>query len=377
MATYSALTTSRYELQTRAAAVLAARGYTYAPLTESWSAYLARAASGLTSSSVSHLRVPVAEIAAVIENNLAGTSLSSLTTSYANILAGVATDDNDSGSVSDSDWPSALNRPMWDSGTSTLSWTGPDGGGANDGSPVAQSRVLTNLASINSSSINQVIEGRNITGAVRIRHNGVILRQCRIAVAESFIIESDSGSPTGVIIEDCLIDGEGVVGTNGYNPTGGGGGSIIRRCNITACENAVGIGENAMVIEDNWIHDLAFEGEAHTDGIQGIGGFTSLTIEHNAIYSRDTSCIILQNEGSGFSGVDVNNNLLDMSAGGAACIICRGDKGAGIVGAVSFTNNRLVKPPSGGYTDIGLDVAGPITFTGNVDHITDAPVSLG
>jgi hypothetical protein len=271
-------------------------------------------------------------------------------------------------------WPSAANRPVWDSGTSTLSWTGPSGGGAS-GTLVAQSRVLTNLASINSSSINQVIEGRNITGAVRIRHSGVILRQCRIAAAEAFIIAVDSGNPANVVIEDCLIDGTGVAGTTAWLPESSAGGSIIRRCNITGVENGIAIGENNMFIQDNWIHDLFTSEAAHTDGIQGTGGFTILTITGNAIYGDDTSCIIMQNEGAGFSGLSVDGNLLVMNSG-SACIVCRGDKAAGIVGAVSFTNNYLGKSASGSYNDFNT-VGGPLTYTGNVDYLTGVAVTSG
>lgn len=274
---------------------------------------------------------------------------------------------------SDDDWPSASNRPTFSG--STLTWVGPSGGGENDGSPVLQTRELVNSGAVNSSAPGQVIEGLNITGAVRIRHDNVILRQCRIREGEAVLVQQDSGTPTGVVIEDCLLDCTGIAGTTAYNPDGGGGGSIIRRCNITGCENGIGIGENDMLIEDNWIHDLAAGVVAHTDGIQGTGGYTALTIRHNAIYSFDTSCIIQQNEGAGFSGLVVDNNLLIMSTG-SACIVCRGDKGVGTVGAVTFTDNHLGKPPGGFYNDFNT-VAGPLTYTGNVDYLTLAPVNDG
>ena len=134
------------------------------------------------------------------------------------------------------------------------------------------------------------------------------------------------------------------------------------------------------MIRDNWIHDLGKlvpSEDDHTDGIQGTGGFTACTIIHNSIKSFDTSCIIMQNEGAGFSGLVIDNNLLDMSAGGSACIICNGDLGAGVVGAVTITNNRMIKgPPPGTYNDTAA-ITGPLTYTGNTDYITGVPVSVG
>lgn len=274
---------------------------------------------------------------------------------------------------SDTDWPSIVNRPTFSG--STLRWVGPNGGGANNGSPVQQSRSLSGSGSINTSSSSQVIEGLDIAGEIRIRHSNVILRQCRIRNASAILVEQDLNTPTGVVIEDCLLDCTSVEGTTCYNPDGGGGGSIIRRCNITGSENGIGIGENNMLIQDNWIHDLFTSVTAHTDGIQGTGGYTALTIRHNAIYGDDTSCIIQQNEGGGFSGLVVDNNLLVMNTG-SACLYIRGDKTAGVVGDCSVTNNRMLKAVGGGYNSIA-SITGTLTYTGNVDHNTGAPIAPG
>lgn len=266
------------------------------------------------------------------------------------------------------DWPSAENRPIWNGGTSTLSWT--------DGEGVRHDRVLSTVGSVNSSSDGQIIEGLNILGPVRIRHDNVTFRQCRVFAPEAVLVAVDNATKTGIVVEDVLIDGTSIAGTNGWRPEGGGG-SIIRRCNITGCENAVQIGENAMQVLDCWMHDLFVGGASHTDGIQGNGGYTSLLIEGNAIYSADTSCVIMQNEGGGFSGLVANSNLLVM-APGSACFVCRDDKGAGNIGATTFTNNYLGKPAGGTYNDIQWGHSpGPLVYTGNVDYLTGAPVAQG
>src|SRR5450631_3283381 len=48
---------------------------------------------------------------------------------------------NGAGGFSDSDWPSAVNRPSFSGGV--LTWVGPLGGGPNNGSPIQQTRTLT------------------------------------------------------------------------------------------------------------------------------------------------------------------------------------------------------------------------------------------
>jgi hypothetical protein len=240
----------------------------------------------------------------------------------------------------------------------------------NTGVPVGTS--LAASGNITTTSNGQIIDARNISGIVRIRHNNVTLKRCRITSDDGIIVECDAGLPTGLIVEDCTIVGVGGAGQTAFNPDGGGGGSIIRRCNISNVENAIGIGENAQQIRDNYIHDLFQSESAHTDGIQGTGGFTSLTIDHNSIFGVDTSCIILQNEGGGFSGAIINNNQLVMTNGSAA-IYCRSDKGPGAVDNITITNNKLGKASGGGYNSI-VGVTN-LTYTGNTDWQTAVPVA--
>lgn len=241
---------------------------------------------------------------------------------------------------------------------------------SNTGVPAGTS--LSASGNITTSANNQTIDARDITGIVRIRHNNVTLKRCLITSDNGIIVECDSGSPTGVIVEDCTIVGTVGAGQTAFNPDGGGGGSIIRRCNISAVENGIGIGENAQQIRDNYIHNLYQSVTAHTDGIQGVGGFTSLIIDHNSIFGVDTSCVILQNEGAGFSGVIINNNLLVMTDGSAA-IYCRSDKGPGAVDSITITNNKLGKSSGGSYNSI-VSVTN-LTYTGNTDWVTGAAVA--
>ncbi|MCS3896430.1 hypothetical protein M2171_005563 [Bradyrhizobium japonicum USDA 38] len=232
--------------------------------------------------------------------------------------------------------------------------------------------MLANSGSVASTSAGQTIQNLNISGTVRIRHSNVTLKNCLIQANDAYIVECDRGSPTGAVVQDCTISGLNNGGTTGFNPDGGGGGSIIRRCNISGCENGIGIGEDKMQILDNYIHDLFHSVEAHTDGIQATGGFTSLVIRHNSIFGVDTSCIILTNN-VGFSGYAIDNNLLVMVDGSAPIIIR--PVGPNAIGAGSVTNNKLGRGV-GSYNDFTRLQPLP-TYTGNVDWRTCGAVTAG
>lgn len=235
--------------------------------------------------------------------------------------------------------------------------------------------TLTASGDVVSSANNQVIQNLNINGTVRIRHNNVTLTDCIISSGDFFVVECDANAPTGFIMQYCEIDGNDFA-ANGFDPDGGGGGSIVRFCNIhSTTDKGIGIGEDNMQIYNNYLHDFTVQGGSHTDGIQGAGGFTSLQIHDNAIWGTDTGCITLQNESSGFSGYVVQNNLLVMQSG-AACVLVRGDKGPGTVGNGSILNNNCGQDnfPTVPYFDVEF-ITGTCTVSGNVQYQTCASVS--
>lgn len=270
-------------------------------------------------------------------------------------------------SGSDTDWPSAANRPTFSAGT--LSWSGPLGGGVDDGSPVAQTQALTTRATeLTTTSNGQIIEGLDMSARVNVRHNDVIIRQCRFTNPDFYSVYVDQGSPTGVIVEDCLFEGPDLAQRTAISPEAAGTGMIVRRCNILGYENGVFLASGMSVL-DCWIHDLANDVTAHTDGIQGTGNVTNVLIEGNAIYSRDTSCVIVQNEAGGFSNVTINGNLLDLTADGAAPVICRADKSVGAVTDIVVTNNISRRGANSGYEDFTAVDGAELTYSGNFDDL--------
>lgn len=193
----------------------------------------------------------------------------------------------------------------------------------------------TNSGSISTSSDGQVIQNLNINGTITVGHNNVIVRNVKI---------TNPGGPailqygkTGLVIEDCEIDGTGNSGAEGAV---GWGNYTIRRCNIH--HFGEGLAANGgTVIEDNYIHDFTnwISAGAHQDGIQleYPGGDV---VRHNTI----------------LMGVDGANGTIHISSQPGSALIennLLGSTGGKDISAAGGTwrNNkitdRLRLPPSG------------------------------
>jgi hypothetical protein len=87
MTDYSALTDGYDVLTTAAIQTLTDEGYTYDPLTSSFSQYLATALTGIGGSSVSHLRMSMPELLAGLVNELGSGPVTHLDTTVVQLLA--------------------------------------------------------------------------------------------------------------------------------------------------------------------------------------------------------------------------------------------------------------------------------------------------
>jgi len=263
--------------------------------------------------------------------------------------------------------------------------TAPSGGGgggsfpdASTTGPAAGTVFTTTTGDFVTTAPGQIVEKRTINnGLLDIRHANVTVRDCIINSQDSAAIRTTGAGPfAGCLIERCKITGIG--GQGGISPDAMTN-VEIRFCDISGYENGIFIGDTGMNIHDNYIHDLfSIAGSPHVDGIQGSGGFTSLTIRHNTIVSWDTSCIIMQTEGGGFSGLVIDNNrlLFDTAHVGSELaygILCQ-SVNANVAQNVTITNNRIQKAqPTQNYIFIH-NLTNPVTITGNVDDTTGLPV---
>jgi hypothetical protein len=264
----------------------------------------------------------------------------------------------------------------------------PSGGGVGAGfpdasttGPAAGTSFTVTTGDFVTSSNNQVVANRQINnGQIDIRHSGVIVRDCIVNSQDFTAIRTTvAASIPGCLIERCRLTGIG--GQNTISPDFADG-VEIRFCDISGFENGIAIGANAMNIHDNYIHGLiSLSGSPHIDGIQGAGGFNSLTIRHNTIVSWDTSCIIMQTEGAAYSGLVIDNNrlLFDTAHVGAelayGILAQRKDTDVNTASNITITNNRIQKAQAAQSYIFIHNVIAPIVVSGNVDDTTGLAIT--
>lgn len=198
--------------------------------------------------------------------------------------------------------PSAANRPTI--AGEVLSWAGPVGGGASNGTYTVQHRTLTKVGCVTTTADNQVIEGEDIQcsggldhGALTIKNNGVIIRQNRVlettaAKPDKYTIFVAKGVTVAPIIEDTLIDGHALNGGGGTSCVAGDVGQggpgvaqiIMRRDTCQRSEQALRYvlgGPNllpgsryAVEMTENWCHLMGGQDadwlEIYPDGTKGL-----------------------------------------------------------------------------------------------------------
>jgi Right handed beta helix region len=218
-----------------------------------------------------------------------------------------------------------------------------------------------------------VIDGLDITGTLEIWADDVTVRRTRVRSdgAKNWVVAWIEAGRTGVVIEDCEIDGLGAAGW----PEGGaigiqGEGVTIRRCDIHHVGDGMKSGSN-VVFEDNWVHDLEAAGEPHYDGFQFDGGGENITIRHNTISIPDqTGAVNLGNTFGPVANVVVDGNLL---SGGTYTVYVDGQFTSEPFTRISVTNNRF------GWHTYGHALVRDTTLDashGNVDAETGTPITF-
>lgn len=203
-----------------------------------------------------------------------------------------------------------------------------------------------------------VISGLNITGTVYIAADNVTLQNCKITSNSFSVVQIKAGS-SGVIVQDCEING---VGTNNEGSSGITGAGTFLRNNIYNVENGLNIGPGTgTVIEGNYIHDLKASGSPHYDGIQIDGGQTDTIVRHNTVINdhTQTAALMIDNYFGPVKNILVTDNLL---VGGGYTIYSDGQFSGGAMTGIQITNNHV----GGGYWGpLNANSTSPV-YTGNV-----------
>lgn len=143
--------------------------------------------------------------------------------------------------------------------------------------------------------------------------------------------------------------------------------ATVTRSNVYACDHFLNAGGDNLVIRDNYCHDLTDKPVVHADCIQTMGGNRNMLIEHNSLWSRDTSDILLGQEYGDATNVVINNNRL-MSVGSPPPAYLLYLSGTNTV----VTNNRFTRRFTYGHCT--LNTRHPVVWEGNVWDDNGAPI---
>jgi hypothetical protein len=211
-----------------------------------------------------------------------------------------------------------------------------------------------------------VYENKEVHGAViRILAHNVTIRCVKIVGIGWYGIDntdrpSPSNTYTDVVVDRVDVDCQNkgfVVGLLLQAAT-------ISRANVHHCDHMMNVGGDNVIIKDSYCHDLTkLPGkDVHADCIQSMGGNVNLTIQHNALWSWDTSDILLGQEYGDARNVVVDNNRLmsdpDQSPPPAYLLYVSGTN-------TKITNNRFSRRYTYGPCTLNT-AASNITWSNNV-----------
>lgn len=232
----------------------------------------------------------------------------------------------------------------------------------------------------NITAANTVISGKTM-GSIQVSAPGVTIRNSRINGTVTVDDRSFTDQQTPLLIEDSEIVCQGGGGTGVEESD-----FIVRRVEITKCENGFSINQNAL-IEDSYIHDLYNSSAAHADGAQLSFGHWNgssypccardVTFRHNTMYGMGdgdttfgTSAIISNPRGD--VNILIENNLM---AGGAYTLYCDYNGTATNYRVIDNHFSTRFKATVGFY---GVSTGcSDETQSGNVIHETGQPITLG
>src|SRR5215468_2633025 len=221
---------------------------------------------------------------------------------------------------------------------------------------------LASSGSITVTTDGAVVEGKNISGSITIRASNVTIRNDCVTSSDIYPVHLVSGS--NLTVADTTITGAGGGCSRAVEPAGGS--TTMDRLNVSGCEDGVQMYDNDT-LQNSYIHDLAFTGGSHNDGVQQNGGSNDI-VRHNTIFNphNQTSCVNFTTDFGGISNVTITGNLLN---GGNYTVYSRSG-GNGNPTGVTVTDNHF------GSADVFglLSDDGSVAWSGNVADSTGRAV---
>jgi len=228
----------------------------------------------------------------------------------------------------------------------------------------ADCSALAPSGSVTVTSNGAVVEGKNISGSITVRASNVVIRNDCVTSSDIYPVHFVSGS--NLTVEDTTITGTGGGCARAVEPAGGS--ATMNRLNVSGCEDGIQMYDND-VLENSFIHDLAFTSSSHNDGVQQNGGHNDV-VRHNTIFNphNQTSCVNFTTDFGGISDITITGNLLN---GGNYTVYSRaGSSGGSDPTGVSVTDNHF------GSADVFglLSADGSVAWSGNVSDSTGQAV---
>jgi hypothetical protein len=214
-----------------------------------------------------------------------------------------------------------------------------------------------------------VVDSKDIRGCVYVRAPNVTIRRSKITcnnqpMVKTWEPDGQGGLDDlahGLVIEDTEFDGQGDVDSGGISFNH----YTLRRNNMHHLGHAAKVGTN-VVVQDNYVHDIAWNTNSHNGGFPSDGG-TGVTIRHNTVFMNTGNGYTLAAynwipAGTVVADWLVENNLL---AGGNYILYC-GAPGH-ITPNLRVTGNRFSRLyyPNGGYYGPTANCSGATAWTGN------------
>ena len=152
-----------------------------------------------------------------------------------------------------------------------------------------------------------MVEGKNISGSITVQASNVVIRNDCVTSSDIYPVHFVSGS--NLTVEDTTITGTGHGCDRAVEPAGNG--AVMNGLNVSGCEDGIQMYDND-VLENSFIHDLAFTSSSHNDGVQQNGGHNDV-VRHNTIFNphNQTSCVNFTTDFGGISGITITGNLLN------------------------------------------------------------------
>lgn len=254
----------------------------------------------------------------------------------------------------------------------------------NTGVPVGTSLTVFN-GTFTTTADNQVINARDIRGALQIRHNGVTISKTKVTFGGGFeyTVEVKPGLSVPPVFTDCEFMGRTSNSSIADKNVRLGCGTLLR-CYIHGGADQVtptpntgtwpGTTGGPCLVKDCYIYfGMAdYVNGMHADCIEADGNHHDVRIEHcNVVNDKgDNSALTCSNYWGPVTNFYANNNRF---IGGNYSVYYGNFDNKAYTG-LTFTNNRLKKGVYG-YAST-RPATGTVIISGNVDDATGQPISL-